>query len=71
VYAKGALFFHALRQRIGETAFDRFLQEYVTTNSFCEIAGPDLLRAAEQACACELDDLFHDWVITAAEVPMP
>ncbi len=71
VYAKGALFFHALRQHIGETAFDHFLLEYVATNSFREIAGPDLLRAAEQACACELDDLFHDWVITAAAVPVP
>ncbi len=71
VYAKGALFFHALRQRIGETAFDRFLQEYVTTNSFREIAGPDLLRSAEHTCVCELDDLFNDWVITAAAVPIP
>jgi hypothetical protein len=70
-YAKGALFFHALRQRIGETAFDRFLQEYVTASSFREIAGPDLLRAAEKACECELDDLFNDWVITAAAVPIP
>ncbi len=71
VYAKGALFFHALRQRIGEEAFNAFLQGYVAAASYREIAGPDLLRAAEQACACELDDLFTDWVITANEVTIP
>lgn len=71
VYAKGALFFHALRQRIGEGAFNTFLQGYVAAASYREIAGPDLLRTAEQACACELDDMFADWVITANEVTIP
>ncbi|WP_322487262.1 M1 family metallopeptidase [Chloroflexus sp.] len=71
VYAKGALFFHALRQRIGEEAFNTFLQGYVAAASYREIAGPDLLRAAEQACACELDDMFADWVMTAHEVTIP
>ncbi|MDW8404781.1 M1 family metallopeptidase [Chloroflexus sp.] len=71
VYAKGALFFHALRQRIGEEAFNAFLQGYVAAAGYREIAGPDLLRAAEQACECELDDLFHNWVITATEVTIP
>ncbi len=71
VYAKGALFFHALRQRIGEHAFDAFLAGYVDAARYREIAGPDLLRAAELACQCELDDLFTDWVLTAAPVAIP
>lgn len=71
VYAKGALFFHALRQRIGEEAFEQFLLGYVTASRYREIAGPDLLRAAEQACECDLSDLFHDWVLSAAAVVIP
>ncbi|WP_298817912.1 M1 family metallopeptidase [Chloroflexus sp.] len=71
VYAKGALFFHALRQRIGEEAFQRFLVGYVESARYREIAGPDLLRAAEQACACDLSDLFQDWVVSATAVAIP
>jgi hypothetical protein len=71
VYAKGALFFQALRAQIGEAAFERFLKRYYATHRYRSIAGPDLLRAAEDACVCELDPLFNDWVLTAAPVPIP
>lgn len=71
VYAKGALFFHALRGQIGEAAFDRFLKGYYDAGRYGAVAGPDLLRAAEGACACELDQLYTDWVLTAAPVPLP
>jgi aminopeptidase N len=71
VYAKGALFFQALRAQIGETAFDRFLKTYFEAGRYRSIAGPDLLRAAEGACKCELDPLFNDWVLTAAPVRIP
>jgi hypothetical protein len=71
VYAKGALFFHALRAQIGEEAFARFLQGYYAAGRYGEVAGPDLLRAAESACECELDPLYRDWVLTAARVPIP
>ncbi|GAB4446146.1 MAG: M1 family metallopeptidase [Chloroflexi bacterium OHK40] len=70
-YAKGALFFHALRAQIGEEAFERFLQGYYSAGRYREVAGSDLLRAAEAACSCELDPLFNDWVLTAARVPIP
>ena len=71
IYAKGALFFQALRAQIGDAAFDRFLKEYYSAGRFREIAGPDLLRAAESACVCELDSFYKDWVLTAAPVPIP
>jgi hypothetical protein len=71
IYAKGALFFQALRAQVGEAAFDRFLKGYYAEGRYRDIAGPDLLRAAEAACACELDKLFNDWVLTAAAVPIP
>jgi aminopeptidase N len=71
IYAKGALFFQALRAQVGEAAFDRFLKGYYAESRYRDIAGPDLLRAAEAGCACELDPLFNDWVLTAARVPIP
>ena len=71
IYAKGALFFQALRTQIGEAAFDRFLKGYYAESRYRDIAGPDLLRAAEAACACELDAFYNDWVLTAAPVPIP
>jgi hypothetical protein len=71
VYAKGALFFHALRDQIGEAAFDRFLRDYYAAGRYTEVSGPDLLRVAENACGCALDQLYNDWVLTARRVPIP
>lgn len=71
IYAKGALFFHSLRGQIGEAAFDRFLKGYYADGRYREVAGPDLLRAAEAACACQLDQLYSDWVLTTAPVGIP
>ncbi len=70
-YAKAALFFHALRGQIGEEGFGRFLQRYLAEGKYRETAGPDVLRAAETACLCELDTLYEDWVLSAAPVAIP
>jgi hypothetical protein len=71
VYAKGALFFQALRERIGDPAFDRFLKDYYAANRYNRVSGPDLLRTAETACTCELDSFYRDWIETAAPVVLP
>ncbi|NTU82800.1 MAG: M1 family metallopeptidase [Chloroflexales bacterium] len=71
IYAKGALFFHSLRGQIGEAAFSRFLKGYYADGRYREVAGPDLLRAAEAACGCQLDQLYADWVLTTAPVSLP
>lgn len=70
-YAKAALFFHALRGQIGEESFGRFLGRYLAEGKYRETAGPDVLRAAEAACQCELDALYQDWVLSAAPVAIP
>ena len=62
VYGRGALFFVALRERMGKEAFDAFLKDYTERLSW-KIATPEFLQElAEKHCACELDDLFHEWV---------
>ncbi|MGQ9547609.1 MAG: M1 family metallopeptidase [Roseiflexus sp.] len=70
-YAKGALFFQALRQRMGEPAFDRFLRDYYASFRYRVASSDDVRVVAGQACNCTIDDLYHDWVLTAAPVPVP
>ena len=49
VYLKGALFFHAVREAIGDEAFFEALQDYYAANKY-EIATPDeLLNTFEEA----------------------
>lgn len=62
VYGRGPLFFIALRERMGQETFDAFLKEYIETFSW-GIATPEGLQLlAEKHCACELDELFNEWV---------
>ena len=62
VYGRGPLFFVALRQTMGTEAFDAFLREYTESLAW-DIATPEYLQSlAERHCACELDELFDEWV---------
>ena len=62
VYSKGALFFKALRDEIGDEAFFQALRGYYDTYRF-EIAGPDdLLKAFEAASGQSLDELYQEWL---------
>ena len=62
VYGRGPLFFIALRERMGRETFDAFLREYTETLSW-GIATPEFLQSlAETHCACDLDELFGQWV---------
>jgi aminopeptidase N len=62
VYGRGPLFFVALRERMGQDTFDAFIKEYTATLSW-GVATPEALQSlAEKHCACDLDDLFNEWV---------
>ena len=62
VYGRGGLFFFALKEEIGQEAFDVFLKSYTQTYSW-EIASEETLRqGAESSCACDLSGLFEEWV---------
>ena len=62
VYGRGPLFIEALKEKIGESAFDAFLREYTETLSW-EIATSEIFQTlAEKHCACDLDELFNEWV---------
>ena len=62
VYGRGALFFEALADAMGQDAFDAFLRDYYASYQW-GIATTEGLRAlAEQHCGCDLGPLFEEWV---------
>ena len=62
VYTKGALFFKALRQEIGDQAFFQALQDYYQSRYFMTGHANDLLAAFEKAYGGELDGLYQKWL---------
>lgn len=69
VYLKGALFFDALRNQIGDEAFFNFLQSYFSKYRYGFATEADFQASAEAACGCRLGQLFEDWVTEGGEVP--
>ncbi len=63
VYGRGALFFDALADEMGQAALDNGLRAYVEQNQY-GVATPAALKTAlESRCSCELDALFEEWVV--------
>ena len=65
VYNKGALFFKALRDEIGDPAFFSGLQNYYKDHPYGLARTEDLLEAFETAAGRPLDDLYQKWLYTA------
>jgi hypothetical protein len=64
VYGKGALFFEALRERLGEDLFRAVLREYVDQYRW-RIATPDgFLRLAQSVSGQGLEDLYDHWILS-------
>jgi aminopeptidase N len=68
VYFKGALFFDALRNKLGEVGFKIFLKDYFESYryGFADAAG--FQSIAESACGCNLDPLFDLWVYQGGQI---
>lgn len=62
VYVKSALFFDALRQEIGDTAFFAGLQQYYQTYQFKIASDEDLQAVFEQTSGRSLDDFYQQWL---------
>jgi hypothetical protein len=61
VYGRGALFFEALAEEMGQETFDSFLHEYVDTFRWGIAEPVDLKVLAEGSCGCDLSQVFADW----------
>lgn len=71
VYLKGALFYQALRQRLGDEVFFDFLQRFYQEYRYGVAGADDFQSSAEATCSCELDSLFDDWVYQGGPLKGP
>jgi len=66
VYAKGPLFFQALRERVGDGVFNDILRTYFQEHRY-KIATPQsFLTIAERVSGQRLDDLYRQWILEAS-----
>jgi len=64
VYAKGALFFDALRREMGDDAYYLVLQEYLDRYRY-DIAVPaDFMAVAEEVSGLTLGGLYGEWLLS-------
>ena len=63
VYGKGPLFFHELRQSVGDEAFDHILRAYFEEHRYGVAYPQDLLEVAERVSGQELDVLYKEWIL--------
>lgn len=64
VYAKAALFFHALHQELGDAMFRAVLQEYLKQFRWKTATPDDFLRVAESVSGQDLDPLYSQWILS-------
>lgn len=62
VYTKGALFFAALRDEIGDTAFFAALQDYYQDYKYGVASPEDLLASFDLAAGHPLDAFYEEWL---------
>ncbi|MFJ1617297.1 M1 family metallopeptidase [Streptomyces sp. NPDC088251] len=71
VYDGSALILYALRQEIGEDAFDRLERRWVKKHRDANAATTDFVRLASQAAGRDLTSFFDGWLYGAKTPPMP
>lgn len=62
VYSKGALFFHAVRERIGDDAFFASLRTYLERYRYKNAYPDDLIAVFEEVSGQSIDDLYEFWI---------
>jgi len=62
VYGRGPIFFMALAEAMGDSAFQAFLRDYYQTYRWGIATTADLKSTAEAHCACDLTPLFEQWI---------
>jgi len=62
IYGRGAFFFDALRDEMGEGNFNTFIKDYVVGNSWEIGTGENMKELAEKDCSCDLTKLYDQWV---------
>jgi hypothetical protein len=71
IYDKGALFFHKLRETIGDQAFFDALRYYHADNRYGIATAIDLLESFEATSGLDLDPIFYEWLYSIDGVGKP
>ncbi|MCX5340367.1 M1 family metallopeptidase [Streptomyces atratus] len=71
VYDGSALVLYALRQEIGESAFDRLERSWVKKHRDSNAATADFVRLASQTAGRDLTSFFDGWLYGEKTPPMP
>jgi len=67
VYQKGPLYFHALRQAVGDEDFGEILQMYFARNRYGVATPEDWLAAVEAVTGDEHRALYEQWIVGTTE----
>lgn len=67
VYGKGPLFFDAIRKKMGDDKFFAFLRAYYDRFRYKLATPDDLLKTAEDACACTLREEYETWITSPSK----
>lgn len=62
VYAKAALFFHALQEQLGKETYRRVIQTYYAENRYQIVAPPTFLVTAQRVSGQNLNPLAEEWL---------
>lgn len=62
IYGKGALLYAALRQTLGDRAFDKFLQDYLSRHRYQIVDSKTWLTDIQTLKNPNLNRLYRDWV---------
>ena len=71
VYGKGALFYDAMRDRVGDRRFEAFLQAYLQDNSWEIVGEADWLAAVDTLEEPSLRTLFATWAGNSSAPLLP
>ena len=69
VYFKGAVFYDALREQLGDEVFFQFLRTYYDRYRYQFVHSLDFQNTAEEVCGCDLRSFFDLWVYQGGEIP--
>lgn len=62
VYGKGPLFYDAIRKKMGDENFLHFLKTYAERYRYRVAFPEDILKTAEDVCACNLHAEYQQWI---------
>jgi len=62
IYARAPIFISRLEETMGSDIFSQFLEKYIETYRWQTVDTKKFKTMAEDACSCDLDPLFKEWV---------